>query len=113
MINQSAPTKAHVETLDEAIDRVVASSDFGVASAAKRGRNPKFPYVPIVKFNDGGPSGIGHTSQVLAKAFVTRDEAIAHAQKVIDAERRAFARRLAMPNHRAEREHYGLPREIV
>lgn len=101
-----------IETLDDAITRVVATVDFGTPSAAKRGRNPKFPYVPIVKHTEGGPSGNGWTHQLLGLAYVTREEAVERAQKHIDAARASLARQLTEPRMRALRESYGLPREI-
>lgn len=48
------------------------------ATAAKRGRNPRFPYVPVTV------SPAGRTSQVLGAAFADRADAIAFAQKAID-----------------------------
>jgi hypothetical protein len=49
------------------------------ASAVKRGRNPAFPYVPVVLRDDGRAH---NTNSV--KAFATRPEAVAHAQAWID-----------------------------
>lgn len=49
------------------------------ASAAKRGRNPRFPYVPIVVREDGRT----HNTNT-KNAYATRDEAVAYAQKWID-----------------------------
>jgi hypothetical protein len=100
-------------TLTQDIERVVAGFDFGVATAAKRGRNPKFPYVPIIKFSTGGIHGDGWTKQIKMVAYVTREEAVAAAQSCIDQNRVRMAQRLANPAHRAERAQYGLPWEIV
>lgn len=47
------------------------------ASALKRGRNPRFPFVPVT-IRDG------RASQVRGVAFATREEAVAFAQKAID-----------------------------
>ena len=49
------------------------------ASAVKRGRDPAFPYVPVVIRDDGRTHG---TNSV--KAFATRLGAVAHAQAWID-----------------------------
>jgi hypothetical protein len=46
-------------------------------TAAKRGRNPRFPYVPIIQ--DGS-----RTSQIRGFAFATRDEALTFAARHID-----------------------------
>jgi hypothetical protein len=58
------------------------------ASAAKRGRNPRFPFVPIVAVTmEDGPKLLPrHRTHNInaAKAFATREEAIAHAQAWID-----------------------------
>lgn len=98
-------TKTIFETAAEA-------ADLGKASAAKRGRNPRWPYVPII---DYGPQEFGvhavHTQQIKGKAFATRDEAVAYAQRVIDHQRALLAKHLALPGYRALREQHGLPRE--
>jgi hypothetical protein len=92
-------------TLTEQIAAIVAAADFGKPTAVKRGRNPAWPYVPIV---DHGR----HTEQLLALAFVTRAEAIAAASATIQARRDHLARQLAEPRMRALRQSHGLPREI-
>lgn len=89
-----------------------AAADFGQPSAAKRGRNPKWPYVPVIQHTTGGKSGAGYTKQVLGKAFATRDEAVDHAAKVIAHQRVVLARHLAERGHRALREYHGLDREL-
>lgn len=52
------------------------------ASAVKRGRNPQFPYVPVVVFADGRTQDTNTKS-----AFATRAEAVAFAQLWVDAAR--------------------------
>jgi len=100
--------------LTEAIEKVVAGVDFGTASAVKRGRSPEWPYVPVINCTKTKDGSRGYTKNpALRKAFATREEAVAFAQRMIDSYRKALAARLAMPNHRAEREWYGLPREIA
>jgi hypothetical protein len=81
------------------------------ATAAKRGRNPKYPYVPVIAWK-AEVAPYKHSRQILNRAFVTREEAVAHAQSVIDAERAGLARKLADPRHRALRGQYGLPRDL-
>lgn len=79
--------------------------DLGQATAVKRGRDPRWPYVPVI---DHGT----YTSQVRGLAFATRAEAIEAAAAHIEANRTNIAVMLAQPRHRALREQYGLPREI-
>lgn len=81
------------------------------AGAVKRGRNPRWPYVPVITYlnADGTPH---RTEQVRGKAFATGEEATAHARRTINTRIDSLAARLALPNHRALREHYGLPRDL-
>jgi hypothetical protein len=79
---------------------------FGTASASKRGRNQKWPYVPVVK------SATGTTSQVLGLAYATRQEALDKAQAHIDHLKTMTINRMADPCQRALRAWYGLPREL-
>lgn len=100
-------------SLSNQIKAVVAARDFGRATAARRGRNPRLPWVPVI---DHGEQRIGRdrtrTEQVMAVAFTERGEAVAWAQGVIDLRRRSLIERLAEPRHRALREQYGLPGEL-
>lgn len=75
------------------------------ASARKGGRDPRWPWVPVIRRGD-------HTAQVKGMAFATRDEAVDYAQLVLDAEAASLARKLADPRYRALREQHGLPREL-
>lgn len=85
-------------------------ADFGTASAAKRGRNPKLPYVPIIKY----PTVYGQqTEQIRKRAFATREEAVACAQRVIDNRIALHERDLVLPGRRSHRERNGFPRELV
>lgn len=110
-----AETEAIRELLGEKIEAVVAARDFGAATAAKRGRNRKFPYVPVTTYRSDGQSlggyGSARTRQIKGLAYASREEAIAAAQAQIDAWRRNFATQLCRPHERALREYYGLPRE--
>jgi hypothetical protein len=92
--------------LDE-INRLVSALDFGTASAVKRGRNPAFPYVPIIDHGDRTEN------PARGNAFKTRAEAVAEAQRCIDARREHLRRTLAEPRMRALREQHGLPRDIT
>lgn len=84
----------------------VAATDFGAPTARKTGRNPAWPYVPVVLHGD-------RQEQILGKAFATRPEAVAHATKVISHRRTVLARQLADLRYRALREAHGLPRELA
>jgi hypothetical protein len=52
-----------------------------IATAAKTGRNKRFPYVPVIKTIDR--PGFERTAIVRGYAFSTREEAVAFAQKRI------------------------------
>jgi hypothetical protein len=51
-----------------------------IASATKTGRNPKFPFVPVVVLRDATRD---RAQQVRGFAFATRAEAVAFAEKTI------------------------------
>lgn len=93
------------------IEQIVAAKDFGQASARKSGRNPAWPYVPVVIHTDecGRRSVI---NPVRGLAYATRAEAVERAERSIAFWRADLAEKLANPRHRAQRESYGLPREI-
>jgi hypothetical protein len=64
-------------------------------SAVKRGRNPKFPYVPVVVVTtDNGPDRFPtvrtHNTNA-AVAYATRAEAVAHAQRWLDTAQAVWA----------------------
>lgn len=104
-----------MSTLAEQIEQVVADLDLGTASARKGGRRSEWPYVPVILSNStapGGGVGKGQAAQIKGLAYATRDEAVAAAQRHLDAERASLARKMAEPRYRALREQYGLPREI-
>lgn len=82
------------------------------ASAVKRGRNPRWPYVPVLVYPPPPSGGRTTTTQIRGKAFATRAEAVAYAQRYLDQGAAATVRRLCEPRERALREAYGLPREI-
>jgi hypothetical protein len=80
-----------------------AAADLGTASARKAGRNPSWPYVPVLIVHGGTV-----TSQIKGRAFATRAEAVAYAEAHIAAERAALACKLAEPRYRALRAQHGV-----
>lgn len=88
--------------------------NFGTATAAKRGRNPALPYVPVIDYTEqtAGSFTRTHTEQILGRAYADRDEAVACAQRVIDNTIAAYAAKLTERGARSLREFEGLPREI-
>lgn len=98
-----------------AADQVAATyrETAGEASAHKRGRNPVFPYVPVILHpNLQVPTCAPRQEQILGRAYVTREEAVSCAVRVIDARVFHFRRQLQKRGARALREQYGLPREL-
>lgn len=97
-------------SLSDQIAEAVAAAEFGKASARKRGRNPSYPYVPVIEL----PSERYGTStrQTLARAFVTRDVAVAYAEAEIERAKEKLAADLADPRKRALREWHGLPGQL-
>lgn len=94
-----------------AIERAVAARDFGVAAARKTGRNPRFPYVPVVRRTDP-ETGRTFDAQILARAFEHRAAALAFAERHLALARARTRESLADRRYRALREDYGLPREL-
>lgn len=92
-------------TLDEQIKAVLDRMDFGTATAAKRGRDPAWPYVPIIQYAK-------FTKQVRNRAFTTRQAAIDCAQGVVDKARETAGTQFKTPRYRAFRQQWGLPTEI-
>ena len=100
-------------TFDEQVDDAVARDRAMVgASAAKRGRNPRWPYVPVLVYLPTPDAPRGYTTQIRGLAFATRPEAVAAAEAHLDRASASLRRDLLLPNHRALREHHGLPREL-
>jgi hypothetical protein len=95
-------------TLHQMILAVTPDDSFGRASAVKRGRNPRFPYVPVIVYADGDRTH----NPLQGNAFATREEAVACAQRCIDSFITGKRADLANPRYRALRESLGLPREI-
>lgn len=93
------------------VEQAVARATWPTPSARKSGRDPRWPYVPLLVFApiDGGR---GYTTQVRARAYATRDEAVAHATQRIENMKRTLAERLLDRGARSLREQHGLPREL-
>ncbi|MGF7123297.1 hypothetical protein AB4Z09_25745 [Rhodococcus sp. TAF43] len=83
-----------------------AIADLGPPGAVKRGRNARWPYVPILELTGG------RTQQLRGLAYATRGEAVAQAEREIETARASLARRLLVSRHRSLREQFGLPREL-
>lgn len=98
------------DEITAAYDRLMAPAA-RKASAAKRGSNPNFPYVPVIAYLHNERMPKTH-NPIRGFAFATREEAISHAQRYLDDERALVCARIAEPRCRALREQYGLPREI-
>lgn len=112
MTSTTAPlTTTDGDTVSTLIAAAVAAVDFGTPTARKAGRNPRFPYVPVIAYVDS--TGAPRTKQLLARAFTSRDEAVACAATHIDRARAALAADLADPRKRALRQHHGLPRDLI
>lgn len=99
-------------TVSEQIDSLMDNMNLGTASAAKRGRNPTYPYVPVIKRTSD--DGIRDTTQNPTRrvAYATREEAVAEAQRHIDAVRESMRIKLKQPGTRAWRKSFGLPENI-
>lgn len=80
--------------------------------ARKRGRDSRFPYVPVLRYPAPAGGGKGYEKQIRARAFVTADAAVAHGERVVRRQREVMVRDLLDPAKRALREHHGLPREL-
>ena len=93
----------------DALDAV----DFGQATAVRRGRNPRWPYVPVIAHAATPDNPRDWTEQIPGLAFATPREAELAAEEHIARLRRHLAHRLGQPGNRALREHYGLPRELA
>lgn len=90
----------------------VASWAHVTAGARKGGRRSPWPYVPILKHAPTPGSPAGHTEQLRGLAYATRPEAVEAAQRHRDAAVEDLYRKLLRPEHRALREHHGLPAEL-
>lgn len=97
-------------TFDEQIEAIVSARNYGKPTAAKRGRNPRWPYVPVI---DHSPEiGKQRTEQIKKRAYVTREEAVAYAASVIEARKAHDRQLLKDPRMRAVRRAAGLPEDL-
>lgn len=80
-------------------EEIAAAHDFGKASARKTGRNPKFPYVPILIVTHPDTNGMTSQQQILRLAFATRAEAVACAEKHIAGAKAHLAKQLGSPRN--------------
>lgn len=87
--------------IEEAVTKLV----IGEATAVKRGRDPRWPYVPVIRY----PT---HTMQLRNRAFATASEAKDCAATALENLRDLRRQQLLMPGQRALRESVGLPREV-
>jgi hypothetical protein len=106
------------QDFERQIEEIVAAMAWGKASAAKRGRNPSWPFVPVIDHTilhpQAGDTLLRQRTENACRgvAFATREEAVAKAQQVIDARKVHLASQLADPRYRALRVSHGLPSEI-
>ena len=94
-------------TIEEAVEACYGRTR---ATARKSGRNPGWPYVPVVHHPPCiGLSAIdGRTEIIRGRAFATRPEAVNYAQRVINARKAKMATDLAEPRMRAFRAQWGV-----
>ena len=93
-------------------ERTAAGADLGQPGARKSGRDPRWPYVPLVQYTGTVVSPKPFVSQIPRRAFATRAQALAYAYDHIERHRAELARKLADPRYGALRQQYGLPREL-
>jgi hypothetical protein len=98
--------------LSAEIARVVEALDLGTPSARKGGRNPKFPYVPVIDNRRPDLPHGGSTTQIKGLAYESREEAVEAASQHIESVRARIARQLGERPFRALRVAHGLPAEI-
>lgn len=95
-------------------EAAVARAQWGRPTAAKRGRNPEYPWVPVIDYG-AQVTGVHttRTRQVRAVAFRTRDEAVDCAARTIADQQQTLLDQLQVARCRALREYHGLPRELA
>lgn len=101
-----------IRTVTEAVDACYSGHR---AHALKRGRNHRWPYVPVVVSDrrDIRRTDLTTQSQIRGKAFETREQALAYAQRVIDFRRDRFRDQLLDPAMRLIRDQWGVPHAVV
>lgn len=97
--------------LQSKIDEIAANFPIGKAGAVKRGRNPHWPYIAVLKDYLGTE---GSTHNPFGRvAFATREEALARVDQHIAKWRAIFRDHLMNPRFRGLRSQHGLPVEIT
>ena len=78
-----------------AYEEAAGRAAFGLPTARKSGRAAWWPHVPVLRHvpADGAP----YETQILGRAFATRDEAVAFASSYVERQRAVLAERLADP----------------
>jgi len=99
------------QDIEQAVAAKSATGYFGEATARKGGRNPRWPYVPVVAYTNP-ETGLRTTKQIKGLAYATRAEAVDSAARTIAAEQARVTAQLGQRAYRALRESYGLPREL-
>ena len=92
------------------IDAAVEAFQVGSPSAVKRGEFKEWPYVAVIKGYLGRDASHNPMGR---RAYATREEAVAAADRYIRTLREKLRADLAEPRMRALREQHGLPREIT
>lgn len=92
------------------VDEAVAKAVVVTPTAAKSGKSPRWPYVPVIKLNLA--VGRAKTQQIRGKAFATREAAISYAARHIERLKERYRHDFLAPERRALRLHYGLPAEL-
>jgi hypothetical protein len=93
-------------SIEEAVEAAYSGER---GSARKTGRNPKWPYVPVIECGVADVTGYRKWRQVMGIACATREEAVARAERRLEAERSGLADRLANPRNRSLRRFYDVP----
>lgn len=93
------------------VEAAIANKNFGTAKAVKRGRTADRPYVPVIDYGYRGFDKV-HSKQIKGKAFATKEDAIACAERAIEHHRESLKQRLLDPRHRLLRAQYGLPETL-
>lgn len=92
------------------VDEAVAKAVLVTPTAAKRGKSPRWPYVPVIKLNHS--IGRAKTQQIKGRAFGTRDAAIDCAARHVERLKERYRQDFLTPRYRALRVQYGLPAEL-
>lgn len=89
----------------EMVEAAISAFPYPKPTAAKRGRNPKWPYVPVLDYGR-------FTKQILGRAYSTRGEAVQAAAAAVAQLKQLDDRKLWRVGSRAMRRQFGLPGDI-